>query len=303
MKIKREVVLLLSLITLMDRVALAGAEAKGRYFFEGDGVIHLASPKVSVHPLHYRLPDGNYSEQAWREANRIFGAPPDARVSLRLISLLDFLQDHFGAERIQVISGYRSAERNEQLRRRGKLAAKTSLHLEGMAADIEIPGVSSRHVWEFVKKLDCCGTGYYRSGSVHIDTGPSRFWDEKTAHVDRDLGARNHLILLRTDQDIYLAGETVHLMLVRITDYPIEIVPQLTIMKGNKKMEQVPLVEAAKKCITINNKKEARSLVWTIPTNLPTASQIKIRLDFCKQPFPEMPEAIESNLIDIVHTN
>lgn len=78
---------------------------------------------------------------------------------------------------IQVISGYRSKKTNNRLRRMGRKVAKKSMHSEGKAIDIKIPGVSTRRLRDVAKSYRAGGVGYYpRDGFVHVDTGTIRSW-------------------------------------------------------------------------------------------------------------------------------
>ena len=86
---------------------------------------------------------------------------------------------------IHIISGYRSPDSNEQLRRRNSAAAKNSLHVQGQAVDIRIPGYKTGSIHRAARlaraaladKKGKGGVGYYpRSRYVHIDTGPVRSW-------------------------------------------------------------------------------------------------------------------------------
>jgi hypothetical protein len=43
----------------------------------------------------------------------------------------------------------------------------------------------------------------------------------------------------------------------------------------------------------------ARSLTWTIPQQVGRSGSVRIRMSFCDRPFPEMPEAIDSNPVAI----
>src|SRR3989304_474948 len=92
-----------------------------------------------------------------------------------------------------------------------------------MAVDIEMEGVEGKRLWEFVRGLNCCGAGYYHAKAIHVDVGPSRFWDETSTQVEQDLGARNRLVVLRTEWDRSRPGEEVRMPLGRITDYPIGV--------------------------------------------------------------------------------
>lgn len=260
------------------------SEAKGRYFLEGDGSVHLINAKTGQGgTIRYRDPDGSYLKKGQSEVNRIFGIPAHSqeKTSLRLIALLDFLEDHFKSPAIKIVSGYRSPEYNDGLRNKGRLAAKTSMHIEGMAADIEIEGVNGKALWDYVRSLDCCGAGYYHGRGIHIDVGNSRFWDEKTTKVDQDLGGHNKLLLLRTEYDYYQSGEKVGLSISRVTDYPI----------GIRSKELFP----KEGCHTLPDRKSAKNLIWELPKDFKKGEKIQMKFKICNKDFPEMPDQIVSN--------
>ena len=78
----------------------------------------------------------------------------------------------------EVISGYRCPETNDLLRHsRGGGVAKRSLHMEGKAIDVRIPGVPLAELRDAAMSLQAGGVGYYvREQFVHIDTGRVRSW-------------------------------------------------------------------------------------------------------------------------------
>ena len=77
----------------------------------------------------------------------------------------------------QVISGYRSAETNEGLRRNSRGVAKHSLHLDGKAIDVRLDGVDLSRLRDAALAMERGGVGYYKkSDFVHIDTGRVRSW-------------------------------------------------------------------------------------------------------------------------------
>lgn len=79
----------------------------------------------------------------------------------------------------QIISGYRSPRTNERLRVRGNGGvAKRSLHMDGKAIDIRIPGVPLSELRDAALSLKAGGVGYYPGSKfVHIDTGRVRSWN------------------------------------------------------------------------------------------------------------------------------
>ncbi|MGQ0568190.1 MAG: YcbK family protein [Armatimonadota bacterium] len=279
-----------------------GAAPSGRFFIEGNGTVHLVNRNTGAgSPVIYRTPGGEYPESAQRRINQIFGVPPNASegIAIRLTALLDYLQDQLKGGMIKIVSGYRSPIYNEGLRKKGRLAARTSMHLEGMAADIEMEGVDGKRLWEYVRGLDCCGVGYYHAKGIHVDVGPSRFWDETSTRVEQDLGARNKLVLLRTEWDLYRPGEEVRMTLGRITDYPIGVRRDGQLMHTGQEVVGVRLENGRTDCLLIPSRSAARSLVWKIPQRIAPKEKSRVRISFCQKPFPEMPEGVDSNPISI----
>lgn len=78
---------------------------------------------------------------------------------------------------IDVLCAYRTPRTNEYLRTHGHGAARHSLHLQAMAIDIRIPGVSTAELRDAALGLHRGGVGYYAaSGFVHVDVGRIRRW-------------------------------------------------------------------------------------------------------------------------------
>ncbi len=78
----------------------------------------------------------------------------------------------------EVISGYRCPETNLHLRNsRGGGVARRSLHTEGKAIDVRLPGVPLAELRDAARSLQAGGVGYYpHEQFVHIDTGRVRRW-------------------------------------------------------------------------------------------------------------------------------
>lgn len=83
-----------------------------------------------------------------------------------------------GAQAFQVISGYRAPETNARLRQtRAGGVAKHSLHMEGKAIDIRLPGVALGDLRSAALDMRAGGVGFYPAEQfVHIDTGRIRHW-------------------------------------------------------------------------------------------------------------------------------
>ncbi|ROP58956.1 uncharacterized protein YcbK (DUF882 family) [Enterobacter sp. BIGb0383] len=78
---------------------------------------------------------------------------------------------------VQLISGYRSLDTNNELRSHSRGVAKKSYHTKGQAMDFHIDGISLSNVRKAALSLKSGGVGYYPSSNfVHIDTGPVRHW-------------------------------------------------------------------------------------------------------------------------------
>ena len=96
-----------------------------------------------------------------------------------LFNLLHAVRRELGtAQPFDVISGYRSPHTNETLRTtRGGGVAKRSLHMDGKAIDVRLPGVALTDLRDAAIGLKLGGVGYYAQDNfVHIDTGRVRNW-------------------------------------------------------------------------------------------------------------------------------
>ena len=97
-------------------------------------------------------------------------------VDSALVQLLQNIRDHFGAP-VVITSGYRTAAHNKSVG-----GAKSSQHLLGRAADIQVAGVSVEDVAAYAESLmpGWGGVGRYpvkagrAKGWVHVDTRPNK---------------------------------------------------------------------------------------------------------------------------------
>ena len=93
-----------------------------------------------------------------------------------LVVLLQCIREHFGKP-ITITSGYRTAEHNAKVG-----GSKSSQHLLGRAADIQVAGVSPDAVAAYAESLmpTWGGVGRYpvkagrAKGWVHVDTRPNK---------------------------------------------------------------------------------------------------------------------------------
>ena len=285
-------------VLLASIVQAEEAKVTNRYFLSGDGTVSLTNAKTNRSArVRYRTDEGTCPQEAREEIDRLFGVPANSgeHISLRLVSALDYVEDHFDLP-IVVISGFRSQEYNDNLRGRGGGAARASLHIEGMAADIKVRKNLAKKIWESVKDMHCCGIGFYGGDSVHIDTGPARFWTQTTSKVHTNISENNKQIMVRTDQDIYLPGEKVELKLARITSYPVGLVAGFSVLGDGQAPQDFSFDGKSSECLPVREATE-RTMTWTIPENFSRATRIRLQLRFCDKQFPEMPDQIESNEI------
>lgn len=77
----------------------------------------------------------------------------------------------------QIISGYRSPATNAALHANSSGVASRSLHMDGRAIDVRLPGVPLADLRDAALSLQAGGVGFYpREQFVHIDTGRVRRW-------------------------------------------------------------------------------------------------------------------------------
>jgi uncharacterized protein YcbK (DUF882 family) len=100
------------------------------------------------------------------------------KMDIKLLDLLYSIQLIRDTNKpIKVFSGYRSPKTNEKLRKASEGVAKNSYHLKAQAIDINLPGTELKNLRKLATFLKRGGVGYYpKSGFMHIDTGPIRYW-------------------------------------------------------------------------------------------------------------------------------
>ncbi len=124
---------------------------------------------------------GEYVSDALSEINHIlrdFRTEEILPIDTGLLDLLHDLHNNTGShEMLHIISGYRSPATNARLRENSRGVAGHSLHMEGKAADIRLPGYSLSSLRRSAIDLKGGGVGYYpESDFVHVDVGRVRYW-------------------------------------------------------------------------------------------------------------------------------
>jgi uncharacterized protein YcbK (DUF882 family) len=125
--------------------------------------------------------NGEYVPGALLEVNyffRDFRANQVRAIDPRLLDLLDRIHHALDTSQpFNLISGYRSPATNAWLASQSEGVAHHSLHMYGMASDINVQGRSLALLQTVALAIRGGGVGYYpRSGFVHVDTGRVRRW-------------------------------------------------------------------------------------------------------------------------------
>lgn len=154
------------------KIARADAPERKLGFYN----IHTGESISRIYWVH-----GAYDPQALAEFNHVMRDHRTNEVAAVAPALLDALSSvrlALGSEApLHLISGYRSAATNAQLASRSGQVAKHSLHLDGKAADIFLPGRSLDALHQAALQLQAGGVGYYpKSRFVHVDVGRVRRW-------------------------------------------------------------------------------------------------------------------------------
>lgn len=125
--------------------------------------------------------EGAFVKESLQDINRLLRDHRTNEVcsmDLQLLTLLDNLKGMLGVKQsFHIISGYRSAATNQMLSQNSNGVAKKSLHMQGKAIDIRVPGVDARALQKSAMALQGGGVGLYtRSDFVHLDVGRVRSW-------------------------------------------------------------------------------------------------------------------------------
>jgi len=146
--------------------------------------LNLYNPHTNERFQKTYYSNGRYREKVLSDLNyflRDFRERKTRDIDVELIDLVYSLQQSMSTTKpLTVLSGYRTRKTNNKLRKRLKGVAKNSYHIKGRAIDLA-PYNNSRYKLKRMRDLainkEIGGVGYYRkSGFVHVDTGPVRYW-------------------------------------------------------------------------------------------------------------------------------
>ena len=125
--------------------------------------------------------EGDYIREELRAVNQVLRDHRSGDVHAmdpKLLDLLYLLQQSVAVKgAFHIISGYRSPATNKKLSAKSSAVAKKSLHMQGKAIDIRLPGCELKQLRDAALALQAGGVGYYpKSDFIHIDTGRVRRW-------------------------------------------------------------------------------------------------------------------------------
>jgi len=296
----------------------AAADVAPRFFFAGNGRLVLRHGHFDTTlDVRYRHRDGTYDSAALAHIEHFFRSRDDGRqapVSLRLVELLAYIQDHFHPRQMVLLSGFRSPSFNTDLRIAGGAVAQASLHTEAMAADIMFVGLDMARLWRQLRSLGAGGVGYYRQNRfLHVDTGPPRFWEATTSRVQENLSADNARVFLRTDFDRYSRLEGAIASLHSVTTFPILVAAKAALVspEGTRAITLQPVVgegagaaATAEGCFAVQMAPETHefrvsAVDLAVSPNGDPAAGSHIVLWTCEPRIGKTPERIESNKIEV----
>ena len=125
--------------------------------------------------------EGKYIEESLVDINKIMRDHRSGEIhpiDPQLLDLLHTLQNNVEKkDPFSIISCYRSPATNALLNKKSNGVAKRSLHMQGKAIDIRLPGCDLNNLRKAALTMKRGGVGYYpESDFIHVDTGRVRFW-------------------------------------------------------------------------------------------------------------------------------
>lgn len=125
--------------------------------------------------------EGRFQPESMKDINKLLRDHRNnkvAQIDPKLILLLDQVSTRVKpGSLVHIISGYRSPESNQLLADTTNGVARHSMHLEGRAIDVRMPGVALASLRQAALGAAGGGVGYYPDSQfVHLDTGRLRHW-------------------------------------------------------------------------------------------------------------------------------
>ncbi len=130
----------------------------------------------------YRV-NGAYDSDALDKLNwflRDWRLNEQTKMDPKLFDILwDVYRQSGSSQPIDILSAYRSPQTNSMLRRRSRLVAEHSQHMQGKAVDAHFMDIGVAPARDVAMRMQEGGVGYYPIGNtpwVHIDSGTVRYW-------------------------------------------------------------------------------------------------------------------------------
>ena len=171
---------------LKGSVALASmigvpALAKAAQPAQGERVLRLYNTHTGESLKSVFWAEGQFIPDALQDINKLLRDHRNnkiAPIDPELLLLVNQVSDKLGAgQQLHIISGYRSPESNAKLHANSSGVAKRSMHMDGKAIDIRLPGKNLAQLHKAAMSLRGGGVGYYPDSQfVHMDTGRVRYW-------------------------------------------------------------------------------------------------------------------------------
>ncbi|MGH7934947.1 MAG: YcbK family protein [Candidatus Binataceae bacterium] len=163
------------------RLIPAGTNASPSLHMQGARPLSMYNPHTgeSLNTVYWE--NGDYVPGALSEVNyffRDFRANQVIDIDPHLLDLLYDIRTRLDTNHpFTLISGYRTAATNAWLASFKEGVARHSMHTQGQASDINLPGRQLSMVERVALALRGGGVGYYpHSDFVHVDTGRVRHW-------------------------------------------------------------------------------------------------------------------------------
>ncbi len=165
----------------MAAASLAAPAAVAQVFAGGTRALGIRRVQTGENFSGVYWQNGRYERNALRQLDWVLrdpGMDEATPMDPRLFDVLAAVQTRMGSdENWLVISGYRAPETNAARARQSRRVSRVSLHMSGMAADVQLPGRASLQLARVAAEMQLGGVGLYRrDGFIHLDCGPARRW-------------------------------------------------------------------------------------------------------------------------------
>lgn len=195
-------------------LCLLGFSANAENSIQGDGKIRLYNYHLDEFLEIQFKKSGQIDPASVDKINQLLRSRDNSesiQINALLLDWMDHLQDHFAADTIEIISGYRRKEFNDSLLKSGHSVSPVSLHTQGKAIDIHIDEIREETLRDYLLSLQLGGVGYYAQlDFVHMDSGPVRRWGGgPSARKLVGVLDENAAVQLTSDQNDYLPNQTI----------------------------------------------------------------------------------------------